>query len=89
MSPARLRRLARRKATGSRLARKLSAQNCEATLDVWPQMTHDLQANGMTRPESAEALQRIRAAIAHYAENAAHSSFEPCARTEMKSVRRT
>ncbi|MEL7465858.1 MAG: alpha/beta hydrolase fold domain-containing protein [Pseudomonadota bacterium] len=38
---------------------------CDATLDVWPEMTHVFQAHSRTRPESAAALDRIAAAIAH------------------------
>ncbi len=48
-------------------ADELASQGAEATLDVWPDMIHDFQANGTTRPESAEAFARIRSAIARYA----------------------
>jgi hypothetical protein len=32
-------------------------------LDVWPEMTHDFQAHGLTPPESAAAIGRIKAAM--------------------------
>jgi monoterpene epsilon-lactone hydrolase len=47
-------------------ARVLVNQGCEAMLDVWSEMTHDFQAHGLTRPESAAAIGRIKAAIAYY-----------------------
>jgi epsilon-lactone hydrolase len=58
-------------------------QGCEVTLDVWPQMTHDFQSLGLTRTESAEAIERIGSAIARYASDEANGrAFEPCGRTE-------
>ena len=62
-------------------ARVAVEQGCEVMLDVWPEMTHDFQTYGLTRPESAEAIARIRAVIAHYA-GGGESAFDPCARTE-------
>ena len=65
-------------------ARVVVDQGCEVTLDVWPQMTHDFQAHGLTRPESAEALGRLADAIAHYVTNdASEAPFPLCARTEL------
>ncbi|MCB9998755.1 MAG: hypothetical protein H6870_07330 [Methylobacteriaceae bacterium] len=62
-------------------------QDCDVTLDVWPQMTHDFQAHGCARPESGEAIDRIRAAIAHYRARDVRTPFETCAQTELRSVR--
>ena len=66
-------------------ARVVAEQGCEATLDVWPQMTHEFQAHGLTHPDSAEAIERLRAAIAHYTEGA--GGFEAGARTEVHARR--
>lgn len=68
-------------------ARVVAQQDCNVTLDVWPQMTHDFQAHGKTRPESGEAIDRIRAAIAHYLAGDKHAPLDICARTELRSVR--
>ncbi|MBX3524721.1 MAG: alpha/beta hydrolase [Rhodoblastus sp.] len=65
----------------------VARQDCDVTLDVWPQMTHDFQAHGRTRPESGEAIDRIRAAIAHYRARDVRTPFETCAQTELRSVR--
>ena len=47
-------------------AAKLEREGGHVTLDVWPEITHVFQAHGLTRPESAEALARIAAAIAFH-----------------------
>ena len=47
-------------------AKIVSDQGCEVTLDVWPQMVHDFQSHGLTRPESAQAIARVKAAIERY-----------------------
>jgi acetyl esterase/lipase len=68
-------------------ARVVANQDCEVTLDVWPEMTHNFHAHGLTRPESAEAISRIRIAIAHYAgDGAVKPIFEGCASTEIRHV---
>jgi monoterpene epsilon-lactone hydrolase len=60
-------------------------QGCDVTLDVWPEMTHNFHAHGLTRPESAEAICRIRAAISYYVEGRpAAMPFEPCVVTETR-----
>jgi epsilon-lactone hydrolase len=65
-------------------ARVVADQGCEVTLDVWPEMTHNFQANGLTRIESAEAIKRIRVAIAKYTSvGATERMFEPCDHTEV------
>jgi acetyl esterase/lipase len=67
-------------------ARVLVDQGCDVTLDVWTEMTHDFQAHGLTRPESAEAIARIRAAIAHYSGvRADRLTFAACERTELRA----
>lgn len=67
-------------------ARELIRQNCDATLDVWPEMTHDFQAHGLMRPESTQAIARIKAAITHYCDMDAHRpAFEACEATEIRS----
>jgi len=64
-------------------ARVVAEQGCEMTLDVWPDMYHDFQAAGLWMAESAEAIARIGAAIAHYTSAGDdRPAFETCARTE-------
>ena len=62
------------------LARAVVEQGHEVMLDVWPEMTHEFHAHGLTRPESAEAIARLQAAIAYYAGGG--PVFDVCARTE-------
>lgn len=62
----------------------LARDSHEATLDVWPEMTHVFQAHGLTRPESAEALSRIAAAIARHA-GAGGEDLPAIAATEVRS----
>ena len=68
-------------------ARVTVDQGCEVMLDVWSEMTHEFHAYGLTLPESAEAIARIQAAIAHYA-GGDESAFDACARTENHHRRR-
>ena len=65
-------------------ARVLVNQGCEAMLDVWPEMTHDFQAHGLTRPESAAAIGRIKVAIAHHI-GGDRPAFEACDMTEIRN----
>ena len=65
-------------------AHVVAEQGCEVTLDVWPQMTHEFQAHGFTHPDSSEAIERLRAAIAHYTDGA--DGFEAGARTEVHAA---
>jgi acetyl esterase/lipase len=66
-------------------ARAVSVQGCEVSLDVWPEMVHDFQAHGTTRPESADAIGRIAAAIEFYAgEGRSGGDFAGCGATEVR-----
>lgn len=68
-------------------ARTVAEQGCVVTLDVWPDMTHDFQAHGLTRPDSAEAIERLKQAIASYASAKTNgAAFGPCSRTEIRSL---
>ena len=69
-------------------ARTVATQGCEVTLDVWPDMTHEFQANGLTRPDSREAIERMRQAIACYvAGEGDRLPIAPCSRTEVRGSR--
>ena len=66
-------------------AKVVARQGCDVTLDVWPQMTHNFHAHGLTHPDSAEAFGRIRAAIALYTgPGNPGSGFEACSVTEIQ-----
>lgn len=68
-------------------AQVVAKQGCDVTLDVWPEMTHNFQAHGLTRPESSEAIGRIQSAIAYYLNpQLAGTVFGSCAATELRSV---
>ncbi len=69
-------------------ANALVEQGCDVLLDVWRHMTHDFQANGETLPESSEALQRIRAAIAYRTGQDGAIPFAAGQRTEIASLPR-
>ena len=67
--------------------RVVADQGCDVTLDVWPEMTHNFQAHGLTRPESAEAIARIGATIAHHVGAKPDATdFSPCDATEIKNA---
>jgi epsilon-lactone hydrolase len=67
-------------------ARVLVNQGCEAMLDVWSEMTHDFQAHGLTRPESAAAIGRIKAAIAYYVyAGGDRPAIDACGVTEIRN----
>ncbi len=68
-------------------ARTVAEQGCAVTLDVWPDMTHDFQAHGLSHPDSAEAVERLKQAIASYAGAKPNSAaFGACGRTEIQNV---
>lgn len=71
-------------------ARTVAGQGRQVMLDVWPQMTHEFQAHGLTRPESAEAISRIASAVAcHVGDDPHRKPFGPYGRTEICSDGRT
>ncbi|QTD46257.1 alpha/beta hydrolase [Ottowia testudinis] len=63
-------------------ARELRQQGAAVVLDVWPHMTHEFHAYGDDLPESKEAIERLKAAIA-WSQGHANSSLEPIAVTEL------
>jgi acetyl esterase/lipase len=66
-------------------ARVIVNQGCEVMLDVWPEMTHDFQAHGLTRRESAMAIRRIKVAIEHYTyAEGDRPAFGACGVTEIR-----
>jgi len=68
-------------------ARTVAEQGCAVTLDVWPDMTHDFQAHGLTHPDSAEAIERLKQAVASYAVAETNgAAFATCGRTEIHSI---
>jgi len=63
-------------------AHVLEKQDCEMTLDVWPDAIHAFQYFGSWLADSREAIARIRSAIAHYTGPADTAPpFAPDART--------
>lgn len=67
-------------------ARVVADQGCDVTLDVWPEMTHNFHAHGLTHAESAEAIARIGSAIAHFVgAKRSTPNFPPCETTEIQN----
>ena len=64
-------------------ANTLIEQGCDVMLDVWEHMPHDFQANGETIPESKEALERIKQAIAYRTGQECTAPFIAGLRTEV------
>jgi acetyl esterase/lipase len=64
-------------------ANVLVEQGCDVMLDVWKHMTHDFQGYGQTLPESKEALERIREAIAYRSGQESAAPFAAGLRTEI------
>jgi acetyl esterase/lipase len=69
-------------------ANVLVEQGCDVMLDVWEHMTHDFQAHGATIPESKEALERIKQAIAYRTGQEGGSPFASGLRTEVAAAPR-
>ena len=69
-------------------ANALVEQGCDVMLDVWEHMTHDFQANGETIPESKEALERIKQAIADRTGQEGAALFTVGLRTEVATASR-
>lgn len=66
-------------------ARSLQDQGSPVRLDVWAHMNHEFHAYGDTLPQSREALERIRAAIAWATANGA-GAFPPTVHTEVDAL---
>lgn len=65
-------------------AARLKEQGCDVMLDVWSHMTHNFHAHGATRPESLEALERIRLAIDYRTNpDGGKTALVPSATTEL------
>ena len=66
-------------------ARTLQSQGAPVRLDVWEHMTHEFHAYGDTLPQSAQAIDCLRAAIT-WATAADGRAFPASARTEVDCV---
>ncbi len=66
-------------------AGELEQQGCEAMLDVWSSMIHEFQGSGSLRPESREALERLRQLFDLVRGGWGLSGLPPCPRTERRS----
>jgi epsilon-lactone hydrolase len=66
-------------------ARSLQAQGAPVRLDVWPHMTHEFHAYGNTMPQSRQAIDCLRAAMAWATEGSSVRPFSPVAQTEVNS----
>jgi epsilon-lactone hydrolase len=67
-------------------ARILEAQGASVRLDVWEYMTHEFHAYGSTLPQSQQAIDRLRAAIAWATGDSGGRIFLPVAQTEVDSL---
>ena len=67
-------------------AGSLQQQGARVRLDVWPDMTHEFHAYGHTLPQSRQAIDLLRAAMA-WATDAGGSNFTSCAQTEIDALR--
>lgn len=67
-------------------ADSLQQQGARVRLDVWPDMTHEFHAYGHTLPQSRQAIDLLRAAMA-WATGAGGSNFASCAQTEIDALR--
>lgn len=63
----------------------LQKQGARVRLDVWPHMTHEFHAYGPTLPESQQAIDLLRAAMA-WVTGAGGLSFPPGAQTEIDTL---
>lgn len=57
-----------------------TAHGADILLDVWPDMPHVFQTFNSLKPSSREAIERIRAAVAHFVDG--NGGFSPVERTE-------
>ena len=64
-------------------ARRLHAQGAPVRLDVWEHMTHEFHAYGDTLPQSRQAIDCLRAAMAWATKNPGESAFLPIVQTEV------
>lgn len=64
-------------------AQALREQGAAVRLDVWEHMTHEFHAYGDTLPQSRQAIQRLREAIAWATRDAAAQPFPAIAQTEV------
>jgi epsilon-lactone hydrolase len=64
----------------------LQAQGTPVRLDVWPHMTHEFHAYGNTLPQSQQAIDGLRAAMAWATDNSGRSPYLPTAQTEIDSL---
>lgn len=67
-------------------ARNLQQQGARVRLDVWAHMTHEFHAYGHTLPQSRQAIDLLRAAMA-WATGAGGSNYASCAQTEIDALR--
>ena len=66
-------------------AGSLQAQGAPVRLDVWPHMTHEFQAYGNTLPQSQQAIDGLRVAMAWATDDSGGSPYLPTAQTEVDS----
>ena len=64
-------------------AHSLHAQGVPVRLDVWPHMTHEFHAYGNTLPQSQQAIDCLRAAMAWATHASGRPPFLPLAETEV------
>jgi epsilon-lactone hydrolase len=68
-------------------AQVLIQQGACVRLDVWPYMNHEFHAYGRTLPQSQQAIDNLRAAMA-WATGVTGESFDACSQTEVDALRR-
>lgn len=66
-------------------ASSLQQQGARVRLDVWPHMTHEFHAYGHTLPQSQQAINLLRAAMA-WATDVGGEPFPACSQTEIDAL---